>query len=70
MNTTLVATAPQTAVAAASRVRAAALTGGRGVGMYPCATWRPGVSITSFEQTAIFTAINSHKAWRPTEHSP
>ncbi|MBK5224753.1 MAG: hypothetical protein JJE52_18145 [Acidimicrobiia bacterium] len=67
---TLDATARHTAVAGAARLRAAAPTGGRGFGMYPCATWRPGVSIISFEQTAIFTDTNSHKAWRPTEHSP
>lgn len=62
-------TAGRTAPAGAARPRVVAAAGGRGLGMYPC-EWRPGVSTLSFATTAIFTDANSHKAWRPTEHSP
>lgn len=62
-------TAGRMAVAGVARPRACALAGGRGIGMY-VSEWRPGVSTPSFPTTAIFTDADSHKAWRPTEHSP
>ena len=63
-------TAGRMALAGVARPRAAAPAGGRGLGMYPC-DWRLGASTTSICQTTvIFTDANSHKAWRPTEHSP
>jgi hypothetical protein len=63
-------TAGRMALAGVARPRAGAASGG--LGMYPCA-WRLGVSTISFSDTSVsFTAIanRTHKAWRPTEHSP
>ncbi len=64
-------TAGRMAPAGVARPRAGAGFGG-GLGMYPC-DWRHGVSTISFQDTSVsFTAIanRTHKAWRPTEHSP
>lgn len=62
-------TAGRMALAGVARPRAAAPAGGRGLGMYPC-DWRLGESTSFTQTTVIFTDANSHKAWRPKEHSP
>jgi len=64
-------TAGHMAPAGVARHRVDAAFGG-GLGMYPCA-WRFGVSTISFQDTSVSTiasANRTHKAWRPTEHSP
>ncbi len=71
MKTLDATTAGRMALAGVARPRAGATFGG-GLGMYPCA-WRLGVSTISFQDTSVSTtaiANDSHKAWRPTEHSP
>lgn len=70
MTTLDATTAGRTAPAGVARPRVVA-AGGRGLGMYPCA-WRLGVSnsVIATSTTVTFADAISHKAWRPTEHSP
>lgn len=68
MTTLAAQTAGRTAPAAGARPRVDGLSGGTGLGMYPC-EWRARANRVIALSTSIF-ADTSHKAWRPKESSP